>query len=260
MDLGLAGRHVLITGGSKGIGLACARAFLDERAKVSITSRMLRNLDDARARLGDTGVFAVAANLSDAADALRMIEACEAAHGPVDVLVNCAGAARRRPPDELDPAAYGEAMEAKYLPYVNVMDPVVKRMAARHAGVVVNVIGNGGRVASPIHLAGGAANAALMLVTAGLAAAYARRGVRVIGVNPALTKTERVADGLRADAKMLGISEAEALRRSEERIGMGRMAEPEEIAQVVAFVASARASYLSGTTITMDGVQYPTVV
>jgi NAD(P)-dependent dehydrogenase (short-subunit alcohol dehydrogenase family) len=99
-----------------------------------------------------------------------------------------------------------------------------------------------------------------MLVTAGLAAAYARRGVRVIGVNPALTKTERVADGLRADAKMLGISEAEALRRSEERIGMGRMAEPEEIAQVVAFVASARASYLSGTTITMDGVQYPTVV
>jgi len=151
-------------------------------------------------------------------------------------------------------------MEAKYLPYVNTMDPVVKRMAARGHGVIVNVIGNGGKVASPIHLAGGAANAALMLVTTGLAAAYARRGVRVVGVNPALTNTERVAEGLRADATMLGISEDEALRRSQDRIGMGRMAEPDEIAQVVAFLASDKASYVSGTTVTMDGVQYPIIV
>jgi NAD(P)-dependent dehydrogenase (short-subunit alcohol dehydrogenase family) len=82
----------------------------------------------------------------------------------------------------------------------------------------------------------------------------------VVGVNPALTNTERVAEGLRADAVMLGITEQEALRRSEERIGMGRMAESEEIAQVVAFLASDRASYVSGTTVTMDGVQYPIVV
>jgi NAD(P)-dependent dehydrogenase (short-subunit alcohol dehydrogenase family) len=205
-------------------------------------------------------VLTLAADLSDADAAAGVVAACEAQVGPIEVLVNCAGAARRRPPDELDPAAYRLAMEAKYLPYVNTMDPVIKRMAAKGRGVIVNVIGNGGKVASPIHLAGGAANAALMLVTAGLAAAYARRGVRVVGVNPALTNTERVAEGLRADAHMLGITEAEALRRSEDRIGMGRMAEPEEIAQVVAFLASDKASYVSGTTVTMDGVQYTVVV
>jgi len=205
-------------------------------------------------------VLALAADLSDAGAAAGVVATCEREVGPIDVLVNCAGAARRRPPDELDPAAYRLAMEAKYLPYVNTMDPVVKRMAGRGRGVIVNVIGNGGKVASPIHLAGGAANAALMLVTAGLAAACARRGVRVMGVNPALTNTERVAEGLRADAVMLGITKQEALRRSEERIGMGRMAEPEEIAQVVAFLASDRASYVSGTTVTMDGAQYPIVV
>ena len=258
MELGLRGKHVLITGGSKGIGLACARVFLAEGAKVTVTSRSQQNLDQARAVIGD--VRTVAADLTDAAAAARVVADCEAQVGPIDVLVNCAGAARRRPPDELDPGAYRMAMEAKYLPYVNTMDPVVKRMAARGHGVIVNVIGNGGKVASPIHLAGGAANAALMLVTTGLAAAYARRGVRVVGVNPALTNTERVAEGLRADATMLGISEDEALRRSQDRIGMGRMAEPDEIAQVVAFLASDKASYVSGTTVTMDGVQYPIIV
>jgi len=258
VDLGLRGKRVLITGGSKGIGLACARAFLSEGARVAITSRSRENLDHARAALGE--VLTLAADLSDAGAAGSAVTACEGALGPLDVLVNCAGAARRHPPDELDPAAYRLAMEAKYLPYVNTMDPVIKGMAARGRGVIVNVIGNGGKVASPIHLAGGAANAALMLVTAGLAAAYARRGVRVVGVNPALTNTERVAEGLRADAAMLGITEHEALRRSEERIGMGRMAQPDEIAQVVAFLASEKASYVSGTTVTMDGVQYPVVV
>ena len=258
MELGLRGRHVLITGGSKGIGLACARVFFAEGAKVAVTSRSRENLAQAQAAIGE--ILTLAADLSDAAEAARVVADCEARPGPIDVLVNCAGAARRRPPDELDPGAYRAAMEAKYLPYVNTMDPVVKRMAARARGVIVNVIGNGGKVASPIHLAGGAANAALMLVTAGLAAAYARRGVRVVGVNPALTNTERVAEGLRADAAMLGITEEEALRRSQDRIGMGRMAEPDEIAQVVAFLASDRASYVSGTTVTMDGVQYPIVV
>ena len=85
------------------------------------------------------------------------------------MLVNSAGAARRTPAEELTPAAYKAAMDAKFFSYINVIDPVVKRMAARGTGVVVNVIGNGGKVPSTVHIAGGAANAALMLATAGLA-------------------------------------------------------------------------------------------
>jgi NAD(P)-dependent dehydrogenase (short-subunit alcohol dehydrogenase family) len=115
-------------------------------------------------------------------------------------------------------------------------------------------------VASPIHLPGGAANAALMLATAGLANAYAPKGVRIVGINPGLTQTTRVAEGMRAEAAQRGITEAEALQRSIERIPLGRLAEAEEIAAVVVFAASPRASYLTGTIITMDGASSPVVV
>lgn len=180
--------------------------------------------------------------------------------GPVDVLVNSAGAARRTPPDDLSPSVYRAAMEAKFFSYVNVIDPVVKRMAARRSGVIVNVIGNGGKIASPVHVPGGAANAGLMLVTAGLAAAYAERGVRIVAVNPGLTDTSRVAEGLQADAKLASITEAEARQRSVERIPMGRLADPEEIARVILFLASGQASYVTGVSITMDGAAAPIIV
>lgn len=259
MDLDLRGKNVLITGGSKGIGLACAQGFLAEGAKVGITSRSQANLDRAKGSL--TGqVFAAAADLTDPSAALAMVDWMEAELGPIDVLVNSAGAARRTAPDDLTPAAWRAAMDAKYFSYIHAIDPLIKRMAKRHSGVIVNVIGNGGKVASASHLAGGAANAALMLVTAGLANAYASQGIRVVGVNPGLTKTDRVAEGLKADAKISNISEDEALKRSQDRIPMGRMADPSEIADVVLFLASKRASYVTGTLITMDGGSIATVV
>ncbi|MEA2758924.1 MAG: hypothetical protein QOH65_1537 [Methylobacteriaceae bacterium] len=189
-----------------------------------------------------------------------MIDAMEREIGPIDILVNSAGAAKRTPPDDLDPAAWRAAMDAKFFTYIHAIDPVIKRMASRGSGVIVNVIGNGGKVASPTHIAGGAANAALMLTTAGLAHAYAGRGIRVVGINPGLTNTDRVAEGLRAEARLSGTSAEESLKRALARIPLGRMAEPEEIARVVCFLASSLASYVSGITITMDGVATPIVV
>ena len=258
MDLGLKGRTVVVTGGSKGIGLACAQLFLAEGARVGIVSRAQANLDRAKAALGE--VTALAADLIDPAAALGMVEAMERALGPIDILVNSAGAAKRTPPEELTPAHWKAAMDAKYFSYVNVIDPVVKRMAKRGAGVIVNVIGNGGKVASPTHLAGGAANAALMLATAGLATAYAAKGVRVVGLNPGATETERVAEGMQAEAKLAGISTAEARERAISRIPLGRMASPEDIANAVAFLASDKAGYITGVTVTMDGGMVPVVV
>jgi NAD(P)-dependent dehydrogenase (short-subunit alcohol dehydrogenase family) len=261
MELGLSGKRVLITGGSKGIGLACAQAFLAEGATVAITSRSRANLDAALAALGAAAsVKAFAADLSDAAQALAMVQAVQEAFGPVDVLVTSAGAARRTPPDELTPAAYRAAMDAKYFSYVNVIDPVVKAMAERGSGAIVNVIGAGGKVASPVHLAGGAANAALMLVTAGLANAYGARGIRVNAVNPGLTLTERLKEGMAADARLQGIDTEEALHRATERIGMKRIARPEEVASTVVYLASQAASYVNGAIVTMDGATTPIVV
>jgi NAD(P)-dependent dehydrogenase (short-subunit alcohol dehydrogenase family) len=260
MDLGLHGKVVLVTGGSKGIGLACARAFLAEGARVAIVSRSADNLAAARAEIGDVLGLTVAADLSDPAQAAAAMEAAEEKLGPIDVLVNSAGAARRTPPTDLTPAAWHAAMQAKYFTYIHAIDPVVKRMAARGSGVIVNVIGNGGKLAATTHLAGGAANAALMLATAGLATAYAPRGVRVVGVNPGLTDTDRVAEGMLADAKLSGLSVEDARARAVARIPLGRMARAEEIADVVVFLASARASYVTGVNISMDGATAPIVV
>jgi NAD(P)-dependent dehydrogenase (short-subunit alcohol dehydrogenase family) len=257
MDLGLTGKVVLVTGGTKGIGLACARAFLAEGARVAVVSRSQANVDKACNELGEA--FGFAADLIDEQQALAAVARVEDELGPIEVLVNSAGAAKRTPHDELTPGAYRAAMDAKYFSYVNVIDPVARRMAARSSGVIVNVIGNGGKVASPIHIAGGAANAALMLLTAGLGNAYAAQGLRVVAVNPGLTETERVIEGMKADARHTSISEAEALQRSVARIPLGRIADPAEIASTVLFLASTKASYLTGVSITMDGAATPVV-
>jgi NAD(P)-dependent dehydrogenase (short-subunit alcohol dehydrogenase family) len=258
MDLGLKQKNVLVTGGSKGIGLACARAFIAEGARVAIVSRSQENLDAAKKVLGEC--HCVAADLTDAKAAAAMVERVEKELGPIDILVNSAGAAKRTNAEELTPAAWRAGMDAKYFSYIHVIDPVVKRMAARGRGAIVNLIGGGGKIPSPTHLAGGAANAALMLASAGLAAAYAGRGVRVVGLNPGTTETGRVAEGMKAEAKRQGISEEEALRRTVKSLPLGRMPQPEEVADVVLFAASERGLLLSGANITIDAGQRPTLV
>jgi NAD(P)-dependent dehydrogenase (short-subunit alcohol dehydrogenase family) len=263
MDLQLTGRHVLITGGSRGIGHACARLFLQEGARVTIAARTQEHLDTARAQLAAQApgeLHGLAADLASAEAALRMVDAAEAAAGPIDVLVNSAGAARRTPFKELTPQAWQAAMQAKFFTYVNVMDPVVRRMGARGTGTIVNVIGMGGKVATPTHIAGGAANAALMLATAGLAAAWGPSGVRINAVNPALTLTDRMAEGLAADARLRGLSEQEVLQQATARAPLGRLATPEDIANAVVFLASPRAGYISGAIVSMDGAAVPMVV
>ena len=264
MDLHLRDKHVLITGGSKGIGLACAQAFLEEGAKVTLVSRDTGNLNAARAKLQVTfdadRIHTVAANLRDAHAAVAALDSAEAAFGPVDVLVNSAGAAKRTPAPELTPEAFADAMQAKYFTYIHMITPTIQRMAARGAGAVVNVVGNGGKVASPIHLPGGAANAALMLVSAGLAAAYGAQGIRVNAINPGLTRTDRLQEGMVADARNQGISTEQAMAQAVARIPLGRMAEPEEIANAVVFLASAKASYITGICMSMDGALNPIVV
>jgi NAD(P)-dependent dehydrogenase (short-subunit alcohol dehydrogenase family) len=132
-------------------------------------------------------------------------------------------------------------------------------MGQRGAGVIVNVVGAGGKVASPTHLPGGAANAALMLVSAGLAAAYGPRGVRVNAVNPGITRTERMQQGLEADARLSRITPEEALARASARLPLGRVATPQEIADAVVFLCSPRAAYITGAILAMDGAVTPMV-
>jgi len=253
MNLRLQGSHVLVTGASRGIGKACVRAFLDEGATVSALARTEQTLEAMAAQMqaGDR-LRVFCADLQDAAQAQEAVRRIEAQGGPIQVLVNCAGAAKRTPFAQLQPADWHAGMQAKFYSYMHVLTPVVQRMAGRGAGAVVNVVGAGGKRANPVHLAGGAANAALMLAGTGLAAAYAPSGVRINTINPGQVRTERLQAQRDAQAAAGGAPLAEP--------PLGRPAEPEEIAALAVFLASPRASYVSGAVIAMDGVALPTVV
>jgi NAD(P)-dependent dehydrogenase (short-subunit alcohol dehydrogenase family) len=254
MDLGLKGKSVLVTGGSKGIGLACAMSFAAEGCRVHLAARDKDRLAQASRSLGgDVKTHSV--DLRDATALRRLAEECAG----VDILINNAGDIPGGTIETLDDAKWRHAWELKVFGFINLTRELYPQLRKRK-GVIVNVIGSGGKVATPTHLGGGAANAALMLATAGLANAYAARGVRVIGINPGPTKTERVAAGLSADAKRDGISEDEALKRIVQRMPMKRMPEPEEIADLIVFAASERARLLTGAILSADAATNPTVV
>lgn len=143
MNLELENLHVLITGGSKGIGLACARGFLAEGARVTLVSRTMETLLAAQASLmamlmnadpnadATLRVNVIAADLRDAAAAERAAETIERDFGSVDVLVNSAGAAKRTPAAELTAASWHDAMQAKFFTYIHVINPLIKKMGER---------------------------------------------------------------------------------------------------------------------------------
>jgi NAD(P)-dependent dehydrogenase (short-subunit alcohol dehydrogenase family) len=262
MQLELGGRVVLVTGGSKGIGLACAGAFAAEGARVAIASRGRDHLLAAAEQLASAGhrVEWFEADLAKPGTAEGLVTEVEGRLGPLDVLVTCACAARRHAPETLPVEAWRDGMDAKYFPTIHAIHAVLPGMARRRRGAVVAVVGQGGKIASPTHLTGGAANAALMLASVGLAGAYAPRGVRINVINPGLTLTERAERASVAEAERLGTSVEEGRRSLEARIPLGRFARPEEIAAVAVFLASDRASYVTGAVLSMDGGAGATVV
>jgi NAD(P)-dependent dehydrogenase (short-subunit alcohol dehydrogenase family) len=260
MDLGLRERIVLITGGSRGIGLACARAFLQEGARVAIASRSREHLDGAAKALVPLGRAAVfVADLARPDDALSLAGRVEKQIGPIDILINSAGAAKRYAPDKLSIDAWHAAMDAKYFTYIHAMEVVLGGMRERRRGAVVNIIGMGGKMAGPSHLPGGAANSALMLATVGLASVHGKFGVRINAINPGQTTGERVDQFLKLEASVRGVPEAKVLEDIQARIPLGRLAQPEDIANLALFLASDKAGYLTGAIVAMDGGSTPVI-
>jgi NAD(P)-dependent dehydrogenase (short-subunit alcohol dehydrogenase family) len=197
--------------------------------------------------------------LSKPEEAQSAVATAERLLGPIDVLINCAGAANRYQVDAYNAAAWQQGLNSKYFPQINTMDAVRPGMIQRRRGAIVNIIGMGGKSAQQVFLSGGAANAALMPVTVGWANTLGRHGIRVNGINPGSTLTDRVQRGIQADAQSQGITEAEALERNQARIPLGRFARPEEVAAVALFLASDQASYVTGTIIPMDGGLTPVI-
>ena len=148
---------------------------------------------------------------------------------------------------------FSQGKKSKNFGTSNLLRPVVRCMAPGWPGAVVNIIGQGGRAASPMHIPGGSANAALMLATVGFARAYAAQGVRINGINPGMTRTGRVEEGLSVSARASGRSREEVLADELARIPMGRMGEPEAVAQKALFLSSDWASSVLGALNPIDG-------
>ena len=264
MDLQMDNTHVVVTGGSGGIGLACARQFVRERCRVTLVARDAQRLADARTALlvadaaADVATYSV--DLTDPVAATALVARLEEERGVVDVLVNGAGAPRRTPFASLVAQDWQDAMQDKFFPTMNLLAALLPRMAARGRGTVVNIAGVGGKMPSPYNLPGGAANAALMLATAGLAVAWGPRGIRINAVNPALTETGLLEDFFRTQATALGITPEAVRGQLVAQLPLRRTASADEVANAVVFLASPRASYISGAIVPVDGATAAMVV
>jgi NAD(P)-dependent dehydrogenase (short-subunit alcohol dehydrogenase family) len=251
MDLGLSGKTALITGGSKGIGRASAEVLADEGCNVVLVARDQAALDAAAAGIRarrQVNVRTIAADLSNDAAVRRVAEEA----GAVDILVNNAGAI---PPGDLlsvDDARWRTAWDLKVFGYISFCRVVYAAMKARGSGVIVNVIGAAGERFPTGYIAGAAGNASLMAFTRALGKGAPADGLRVVAINPGPVGTERLVMLQRATAeKTLG--DAERWRELNKGMAFGRPAMPEEIGWAVAFLASPRSGYTSGTVLTIDG-------
>jgi len=253
MDLGLSGKRVLITGGSRGIGFACARGFLGEGADVVIAARDPQRLDAAKRELAARAqgkIETMAIDMAAPGAAARLA----GAFPDLDILVNNAGAIPGGDIVAIDEAKWRAAWDLKVFGYINLAREMFTRMRAKKRGVIVNVIGLGGERHNFNYVAGAAGNASLMSFTHAMGAHSTDHGIRVVGVNPGLVATERMEFLMRTRAK----NELGDAERWKELVGkldlpFGRPATAEEIANVVVFLASDRAGYISGDVVRVDG-------
>ncbi len=251
MELHLTGKRALITGGSKGIGRATALTLAEEGVDLVLAARDPAALAEAAALVRarrQVSVQTIAADLSQEDEVLRV--AREA--GAIDILVNNAGAI---PPGGLlgvDNETWRRAWDLKVFGFISLCRAVYPAMQAAKSGVIVNVIGAAGEKFPASYIAGATGNAGLMAFTRALGRGSPADGIRVVGINPGATATARMEMLLRRQAADT-LGDAERWLDLCKSLPFGRPGTPEEIADAVAFLASPRSAYTSGTILTIDG-------
>lgn len=251
MDLHLRGKHVLITGASKGIGAAAAEVFAEEGAHLHLAARNEQALNELGHRLRSTyqidcKVHAV--DLRKSEDVVRL--AREAAE--IDVLINNAGDIPGGTLQNVDEATWRHAWQLKVFGYIDLTRLVYAQMKARGGGVIINDIGAAGERFDAGYIAGSAGNAALMAFTRALGGKSLDDKIRVVGINPGPVETDRIVSLMKAGAKARFGDEGR-YRELMARFPLGRPAKPREIADMMAFLASDRSGYTSGVIVTIDG-------
>ncbi|MBT3349820.1 MAG: SDR family oxidoreductase [Nitrospinaceae bacterium] len=262
MDLGLKDKTALVTGGSHGIGRASAISLADDGARVAIVARNLDGLEEGAADIEKkTGhrPLIFQADCTNFEEVTRMFQKAADALGGLDILINSTGETRGGHLMDLSEEDWQLSMGSKLQTQVRCCKEAVPLMRSRGGGCIVNVIGNRGKHPAGDSLTVGAANAALANFTVALGQDEAPNNIRVVGVSPAPVVTRRQNRAMEKRAKALGISVEEARKLRLVDVPLGRAARPEEIGDVVAFAASARASFITGTVIYVDGGSTPGV-
>ena len=250
MDLKLAGKRALISGASKGIGRATALQLAREGCEVVLVARTLQTLDQAAADVRDqcqVGVQAIAADLSKQTE----IERVAAEAGEIDILINNAGAIPAGDLMALDDAAFRAAWDLKVFGYISMCRAFWPVLQAR-GGVIVNVIGAAAEWLDPGYICGSTGNAALAAFTRALGKQAQKEGMRVVGIHPGPTATDRFSIRFKARAAQ-ELGDENRWRELTGGLPYGRPAEPEEVAAAVAFLASPLSGYTTGSILTMDG-------
>jgi NAD(P)-dependent dehydrogenase (short-subunit alcohol dehydrogenase family) len=251
MDLQLRGQSVLITGASKGIGLATAWSFAREGCHLHLAARSGDALDTARSELAAAHGVEVTVHVMDLSKPDNLVELAHRASS-VDILINNAGEVPSGPIESLTEADWRRGFDLKVFGYIGLTREIYACMKARGHGVIINDIGNSGENWDANYIAGSTGNAALMAFTRALGGQSLDFGVRVVGVNPGPVETERMIKINRRRAlDMYGDENRHEELRA--KYPAGRPASPEEVADLIVFLASPRAAYMSGTIVTIDG-------
>ena len=257
MDLLIKGRRALVTGASLGIGRAVADELAREGCDVAIVARTedtLRQAADDIARASGRRVVAVPADASVPEAVVTAVEqAVQALGGPIDILVNNAGSTPEDGIDRLDFAKWQYSVALKQFGYARFAQLVLPAMRAQKWGRIVNVIGRSGHQPRPVYLAGGSVNAGLLSFTKALAEDCARDNVLVTGVNPGPIDTPRWQSLREAAVRTRGVTAEQYDGRAIAGVPLGRIGTSEEVAAVVLFLCSERASFVTGEIINIDG-------